>query len=593
MHYGYTPSGNLAWKDDYSTNAAGAYAYAAANTTSNGCGPHAANRVSLPGNATATYRCDGNGNVIGGTLTGVPGDAFGASYDAENHPTAVTRGYVGAPVEPCRKSDTIFCDGFEILRPSTSTGTTTWAYDPNGRRDYEITSAGTRWYGPAGYERLSANGTIRHVHELGPVIVTRTNGTDAITVVLRDRLGSTLDTLDGPTLTQRSYDAFGRARNGDMSDRPNGTLNLADTVHGFTGHSHADDVALIHMGGRIYDPNLGRFLSVDPIIHDAGDGQSLNPYSYLANRPLSGTDPTGYDEECEGYGKGDCTLTNVQNITVYKEKSGNYIAVAKDDQGNMVKVDSITKFSSNGAVTTTGITQQFMQAVAARDSTAIGTMRELGIGNTVFHGSDFMNHLAADYATGFATSVLKTGAVIGIGYACALSGTMAAGCVAGGLAALQNGDEETGRTLVYAGAGGGLARAGAATAEAASAQGIRGATNAEETAVDADVTVSASRYPESAQHIQDAQAAGQPQVLTADRAGAAARRAEALKGTKPKSGTDRDEYPPAMFKEGGRGASVRNINPSDNRGAGACIGAQCRGLKDGAKVRVTVDDGGP
>jgi hypothetical protein len=31
---------------------------------------------------------------------------------------------------------------------------------------------------------------------------------------------------------------------------------------------------------------------------------------------------------------------------------------------------------------------------------------------------------------------------------------------------------------------------------------------------------------------------------------------------------DRDEYPPAMFNEGG-GASVRKINPSDNRGAGA------------------------
>jgi hypothetical protein len=110
--------------------------------------------------------------------------------------------------------------------------------------------------------------------------------------------------------------------------------------------------------------------------------------------------------------------------------------------------------------------------------------------------------------------------------------------------------------------------------------------------VDADVAVSASRYPESAQHIKDAQAAGQPQVLTIDRGGAVARRAEALKGTKPQSGTDRDEYPPAMFREGGRGASVRSINPSDNRGSGACIGAQCRNLQDGTRVRVIVNDDG-
>jgi YD repeat-containing protein len=38
--------------------------------------------------------------------------------------------------------------------------------------------------------------------------------------------------------------------------------------------------------------------------------------------------------------------------------------------------------------------------------------------------------------------------------------------------------------------------------------------------------------------------------------------------------------------EGGRGASVRPISPSDNRGAGACVGAQCRGLPDGTRIRI-------
>ena len=50
------------------------------------------------------------------------------------------------------------------------------------------------------------------------------------------------------------------------------------------------------------------------------------------------------------------------------------------------------------------------------------------------------------------------------------------------------------------------------------------------------------------------------------------------------------EYPPAMFKEGGKGSSVRHINPSDNRGAGACIGVQCRQFPNGAKVRIDVVD---
>ena len=48
------------------------------------------------------------------------------------------------------------------------------------------------------------------------------------------------------------------------------------------------------MNGRIYDYNLGRFLSVDPFIQAPGNSQSMNPYSYIMNNPLAGTDPTGY-----------------------------------------------------------------------------------------------------------------------------------------------------------------------------------------------------------------------------------------------------------------------------------------------------------
>uniref|UniRef100_UPI003F580977 NucA/NucB deoxyribonuclease domain-containing protein n=1 Tax=Pseudomonas purpurea TaxID=3136737 RepID=UPI003F580977 len=102
--------------------------------------------------------------------------------------------------------------------------------------------------------------------------------------------------------------------------------------------------------------------------------------------------------------------------------------------------------------------------------------------------------------------------------------------------------------------------------------------------------VSKSRFPESAKHIEDAVDAGKPNTLTIDRANAASRRRDSLRGVETKLDHDRDEYPPAMFKEGGQGSSVRHINSSDNRGAGACIGAQCRGLPNGAKVRIDVVD---
>ena len=48
------------------------------------------------------------------------------------------------------------------------------------------------------------------------------------------------------------------------------------------------------MNGRVYDYNLGRFMSVDPFIQEPGNSQSINPYSYIMNNPLAGTDPTGY-----------------------------------------------------------------------------------------------------------------------------------------------------------------------------------------------------------------------------------------------------------------------------------------------------------
>jgi len=104
-----------------------------------------------------------------------------------------------------------------------------------------------------------------------------------------------------------------------------------------------------------------------------------------------------------------------------------------------------------------------------------------------------------------------------------------------------------------------------------------------------DVVVPSSRYPETAAHIRDAQAAGHPSVLTIERAGADANRAAAQAGQPRVPGTQLDEYPPAMFREGGAGGSTRPVTPRDNMGAGACVGNQCRGLPDGTRVRIVVE----
>ncbi|TLX58759.1 heme utilization protein [Stutzerimonas nosocomialis] len=105
-----------------------------------------------------------------------------------------------------------------------------------------------------------------------------------------------------------------------------------------------------------------------------------------------------------------------------------------------------------------------------------------------------------------------------------------------------------------------------------------------------DVIISRGKYGEAADHISDAQKAGHPDVLTIDRPGAPDNRKESIGGLQKVPGKQLDEYPPAMFKEGGLGASVRPISPRDNMAAGACIGNACRGLSEGDKVRIKVVD---
>ena len=52
-------------------------------------------------------------------------------------------------------------------------------------------------------------------------------------------------------------------------------------LSGYDGYMHA----------RYYSPNLGRFLSVDPVGGKVGSSQSWNRYSYVTNNPLVFVDP--------------------------------------------------------------------------------------------------------------------------------------------------------------------------------------------------------------------------------------------------------------------------------------------------------------
>ena len=198
---------------------------------------------------------------------------------------------------------------FDLPKTVTKAGTTTFFnYDADGRRIFESTGSTFTFSVPGLFERRQANGTTTYVYYVsspdGPVAQVVYNGTSADTQFqLADALGSVTALADSTGKLTRSffYEPFGGRINADGGPSTGGT---GDATHGFTGHEHDDDLGLINMKGRIYDPSQKRFLSPDPVVAGAGNSQSWNPYSYVANNPLNYTDPTGFiycDASCMWY----------------------------------------------------------------------------------------------------------------------------------------------------------------------------------------------------------------------------------------------------------------------------------------------------
>ena len=102
-----------------------------------------------------------------------------------------------------------------------------------------------------------------------------------------DHLGSTLRVLDSSftALDGMRYKPYGEDRD---------TGSSLNTDRKFTGQTEDESIGLYWYQSRAYDPEIGRFVSPDPIVPDPLDPQSLNRYSYVYNNPLKYTDPGGH-----------------------------------------------------------------------------------------------------------------------------------------------------------------------------------------------------------------------------------------------------------------------------------------------------------
>lgn len=98
----------------------------------------------------------------------------------------------------------------------------------------------------------------------------------------RDHLGSVREVVgsDGTTLASRlSYDPWGKVTESGS----------VPSDFGFTGHHFDRPTGLDLTQYRAFDPQLGRWLSKDPL----GLRGGLNLYGYVGNDPINYVDPDG------------------------------------------------------------------------------------------------------------------------------------------------------------------------------------------------------------------------------------------------------------------------------------------------------------
>jgi RHS repeat-associated protein len=62
---------------------------------------------------------------------------------------------------------------------------------------------------------------------------------------------------------------------------------------GYTGHAHDADSDLTYAEARWYDPDIGAFLSRDPVAGSLSEPDTLEPFGYVRGNPLFYVDPDG------------------------------------------------------------------------------------------------------------------------------------------------------------------------------------------------------------------------------------------------------------------------------------------------------------
>ncbi|WP_031487967.1 polymorphic toxin-type HINT domain-containing protein [Streptomyces bicolor] len=165
---------------------------------------------------------------------------------------------------------------------------TSYLYDGSGNRLVRKDPTGTTVYLPGTELKLSADGTkkeaTRYYDFAGQTVAVRTAA--KLSYVASDHHGTGEVAIDATTgaISQRRFDPYGVYRGEKTGTWPGEKGYVGGTIDASTG--------LTHLGAREYDPVIGKFISVDPVI-EYTQPQQINGYAYANNSPVTHADPSG------------------------------------------------------------------------------------------------------------------------------------------------------------------------------------------------------------------------------------------------------------------------------------------------------------
>lgn len=240
------------------------------------------NETNLSG--TTTYSYDANSRLLSAGATTFTYDNNGNTL-SQTTPSATT---------------TYQYDGLNrLVQVTTAAGVTTYAYDAAGNRVQTQSPSGTTNYlvDPFGIDALAqvlreTDGTgarlADYVYAGSDLLSFSTSTGTAFRLADGQRSTRQLADASGNVTDSYTYDAFGNLL-GHTGSTPNNYL--------YAGQQFDPNLSAYYLRARYYTSTSGRFLTTDPLAGSPTNPRSLARYTYAANDPVNGWDPSGMTGE--------------------------------------------------------------------------------------------------------------------------------------------------------------------------------------------------------------------------------------------------------------------------------------------------------